>query len=223
MDIKYILFDLDGTLTDPAAGITNSVEYALSGFGIAVKNKNELNKFIGPPLKASFEKYYGFTEEQSVTAVEYYREYYKDKGIFENYVYKGLELLLKQLKENGKVLIVATSKPTVFAKQILDHFDLSKYFSFIAGSELDGTRVKKDEVIAFALSECGITDLSQAVMVGDREYDILGAKHAGIRSVGVLYGYGDLTELQTAGADYIADDISALTKLLTADPACNFI
>lgn len=214
MDKKYILFDLDGTLTDPAEGITNSVQYALAKFGITVKNKSELNKFIGPPLKASFEKYYGFTEEQAVCAIEYLREYYKDKGIFENYVYEGLEVLLKQLKDNGKILIVATSKPTVFATQILEHFDLAKYFDFIAGSELDGTRVKKDEVIAFALGECGVTDFSQAVMVGDRKYDILGAKHTGICSVGVLYGYGDLPELQTAGADYIAEDISALTKLL---------
>jgi phosphoglycolate phosphatase len=214
MDKKYILFDLDGTLTDPAEGITNSVGFALAKFGIIINNKSELNKFIGPPLKASFKKYYGFTEEQTNTAVLYYREYYQDKGIFENYVYEGLEVLLKQLKDNEKNLIVATSKPTVFASQIIEHFGLAKYFDFIAGSELDGTRVKKDEVITFALSEYGITDYSQTVMVGDREYDILGAKHAGICSIGVLYGYGDLTELQTAGADYIAEDISALKKLL---------
>lgn len=214
MNKKYILFDLDGTLTDPSAGITGAVEYALAKFGIAVKNKNELNKFIGPPLWDSFEKYFGFTREQAVEAVAYYREYYKDKGIFENFVYEGIGDLLKALKTESKILIVATSKPAVFAVRILEYFDLAKYFSFTAGSELDGRRTEKSEVIHYALEECRIFDLSEAIMVGDREHDIIGAKHAGICSAGVLYGFGDRAELTAAGADYIAEDIKALGSLL---------
>lgn len=214
MDKKYILFDLDGTLTDPSAGITGAVEYASAKFGIAVKNKNELNKFIGLPLWDSFEKYFGFTREQSVKAVSYYREYYKDKGIFENYLYEGIVDLLKALKADGRILIVATSKPAVFAVRILEHFDLAKYFDFTAGSELDGRRTEKSEVINYALGECGICDLSEVIMVGDREHDIIGAKSAGICSAGVLYGFGDRAELTAAGADYIAEDIKALGDLL---------
>lgn len=214
MDKKYILFDLDGTLTDPSAGITSAVEYALAKFAISVKNKNELKQFIGPPLWDSFEKYFGFTREQAVQAVAYYREYYKDNGIFDNYVYEGIEDLLKSLKTEGKILIVATSKPAVFAVRILEHFDLAKYFDFTAGSELDGTRTDKREVINYALGECGICNLTEAIMVGDREHDIIGAKSAGICSAGVLYGFGDRAELTAAGADYIAEDIKALGDLL---------
>lgn len=146
MRYEYILFDLDGTLTDSAIGITNSAIYALEKFGIEVNDRSELYRFIGPPLLETFE-YYGFSKEEAKMAVKYYREYYRDKGIFENLVYDGIEDLLKALKDNSKVLIVATSKAEVFAKQILEHFDIAKYFTYIAGGNLDGTRVKKDEVI----------------------------------------------------------------------------
>lgn len=215
MGYEYILFDLDGTLTDPAAGITNSVLYALKKFGIEVDDRSELHKFIGPPLWDSFEKYYGFSKDEAKTAVEYYREYFREKGMFENLVYDKIEYLLKLLKDKGMILIVATSKPEVFARQILEHFGLAEYFTYIAGSNLDGTRVKKGEVIKFALESCGIMDLSKAIMVGDREHDIIGAKEAGIKSIGVLFGYGDRNELENAGADFIAETVSDIEKAIT--------
>lgn len=214
MGYEYILFDLDGTLTDPAIGITNSVMYALKKYGIEVSDRSELYKFIGPPLRDSFENYYGFSKEESKMAVEYYREYYRDKGIFENLVYDGLEDLLKTLKDNSKILIVATSKPEVFAKQILEHFNIAKYFTYIAGSNLDGTRVKKYEVIKYALESCNVIDLAKAIMIGDREHDIIGAKEAGINSIGVLFGYGDRNELEKAGADIIVETVSDIGKIL---------
>jgi phosphoglycolate phosphatase len=214
MSYEYILFDLDGTLTNPAVGITNSVMYALEKYGIKVNERSELYKFIGPPLMESFEVYYGFSEDEAKMAVEYYREYYKEKGIYENLVYDGFEDLLRKLKETGMTLIVATSKPEVFAKQILEHFDLAKYFAYIAGSNLDGTRVKKAEVIKYALDSCRIIDLSKVIMIGDREHDIIGAKTVGIKSIGVLFGYGDRNELENAGADFIAETVSDIEKIL---------
>lgn len=214
MEYEYILFDLDGTLTDSGIGITNSVMYALQKYGIEVSDRSELYKFVGPPLEDSFQTYYEFSKEEAKTAVEYYREYFREKGIFENLVYDGLEDLLKELKGNNKKLIVATSKAQVFAKQILEHFDIAKYFTYIAGSNLDGTRVKKAEVIKHALESCNVMDLSKAVMIGDREHDIIGAKEVGINSIGVLYGYGDRDELEKAGADFIVDIVADIGKVL---------
>ena len=214
MRYEYILFDLDGTLTDSGIGITNSVMYALEKYGIEVSDRRELNKFIGPPLWNSFEDYYGFSKEEAKTAVEYYREYYREKGIFENLVYDGFEDLLKTLKDNNMILIVATSKSEVFAKQILEHFGIAKYFDYVAGSELDGTRVKKYEVIKYALESCNITELSKAIMIGDREHDIIGAKAVGIDSIGVVFGYGDKSELEKAGADFIVETVADIGKVL---------
>ena len=216
MSLEYILFDLDGTLTDPAIGITNAVMHALKKYGIAVSDRKELYKFIGPPLWDSFEKYCGFSKEEANTAVEYYREYYRDKGMFENRVYDGCEDLLKELKDNGKILIVATSKPEVFAEQILEHFGIAKYFTFIAGSTLDGSRVKKGDVIRYALESCNIIDGSQAIMIGDREHDIIGAKETGLISIGVLFGYGSRAELEEAGADFIVSTIEDIGKVILA-------
>ncbi len=214
MQYTHILFDLDGTLTDPALGITNSVMHALKKYGIEVKDRRELYKFIGPPLTDSFEQYYGFSKTQAVTAVDYYREYYRDTGIFENSLYGGIPELLALLKSKGKTLILATSKPEVFAKRILEHFRLDQFFSFISGSCLDGTRVKKDEVIQYALKSCNITDKSGVVMVGDREHDVIGAKKCGIRCIGVLFGYGGRTELEEAGADYLAETVEEIGKII---------
>ena len=214
MEYESILFDLDGTLTDSAVGIINSVIYALEKYDIKVNDRKELNKFIGPPLKDSFECYYGFSKEQAKTAVEYYREYYRKKGIFENLLYDGIEDLLKTLKYNNKTLVVATSKPEVFAQQILENFHIAKYFMYIAGSNLDGTRVKKDEVIQYALESCNITNLPKVIMIGDREHDINGAKNVGIDSIGVLYGYGDRVELEKAGADFIVNTVLDIEKML---------
>ena len=209
---KYLLFDLDGTLTDPGEGITNSVAHALKKWGIEVEDKKELYCFIGPPLSASFRKYFAFSEEDALKCVEYYREYFAVKGLFENRVYDGIYELLNNLKADGKILILATSKPEFYAKQILDHFDLTKYFDFIAGASMDESRNKKGDVIRYALSLANITDKSEAVMIGDREHDILGAQENRLDSIGVLYGYGDRAEHERAGAKYIAEKVTDVIK-----------
>lgn len=202
-----ILFDLDGTLTDSGLGITNSVAYSLKKYGIEVADRTELYKFIGPPLKESFEQYYGFSPVEAAKAVVYYREYYVDKGIFENTVYDGIEELLWRIRDSGKMAVVATSKPEIFAKRILKHFGLEKYFAYIVGANMDETRTKKDEVISYVLQNCNIPEHSRILMVGDREYDILGAKKMELDSLGVLFGYGDYEELKNAGATYIAESV----------------
>lgn len=211
---KHILFDLDGTLTDPAIGITNSVAYALEKFGIIVDDKSTLYKFIGPPLVDSFKEFYGFDEQKALLAVEYYRKYFSVAGIFENSVYDGIEDLLSKLRNNGLSVILATSKPEIFAQRILEHFKLDKYFDIIAGSTLDTSRNTKSAVIKYALEQSNITDCTSAIMVGDRKHDIIGAKENGLSSIGVLYGYGDYNELNSVGADYIIKDVISLEKFL---------
>lgn len=211
---KYILFDLDGTLTDPAEGITNSVAYSLKKFGIDIEDKSTLNKFIGPPLLDSFMEFYGFSEEKAQTAIDYYREYFRSTGIYENRVYGGVEEMLEKLKKGGREIILATSKPEPFAKEILRHFCLEKYFLFAAGSNFDGTRCAKAEVIEYALESVGIEDKSAAVMIGDRKHDIIGAQKTGLDSIGVLFGYGSRAELEAAGATYIAETVEDITKLI---------
>jgi len=214
MGKKYILFDLDGTLTDPKIGITQSVQYSLRGFGIEVEDADTLTPFIGPPLRDSYKEFYGFDDEQAELAVAKYREYFSETGIFENVMYDGIDTLLETFIKNDKVLIVATSKPTVFAKKILDHFNLSKYFTFVAGSELDGSRSNKGAIIRYAFENVGISSAGEAVMIGDREHDIFGANEMGVDSIGVLYGYGDLRELTAAGATHIVETVEELLNLL---------
>ncbi len=211
---KYLLFDLDGTITDSETGITRCVAYALNCFGIQVNDLRELSPFIGPPLLDSFKDFYNFTDEQATVAVAKYRERYADKGILENELYPGIEELLADAQKNGKTVILATSKPEIFAKRILDHFGLSDYFSFVAGSGLDGSLHTKTDVINYILQSNQITNLESVVMIGDRKHDIIGAKNVGIDSIGVLYGFGDYKELSDAGADHIAENIPALRKLL---------
>ena len=209
-----ILFDLDGTLTDPGEGITNSVAYALEKCGIPAPERSRLYKFIGPPLMDSFKMFYGFSEEQARKAVSYYREHFQEKGIWENQVYDGVEEMLKTLRNVGKRLLVATSKPELFARQILEHFDLAQYFEYIAGATMNETRNSKDAVIAYALESCHVTDLSRTVMVGDREYDILGAKKVGLPAIGVLFGYGSEEELHAAGAAALAEKVEDICGLV---------
>lgn len=202
-NFEYILFDLDGTITDSGEGITKSVQYALKSFGISVDNLEDLNKFIGPPLKDSFKKYYNFDDEKAELGLKKYREYYADKGIFENNLYDGIVEVLDTLVKNNKKIILATSKPEVYAKQILKYFKIDKYFNFVAGSDFEETRVKKGDVIKYALEGAKVSELSKVIMVGDREHDIIGAKENNIKSIGVLYGYGDVVELTQARAEYI--------------------
>lgn len=213
-NFEYILFDLDGTITDSGEGITKSVQYALKSFGIKVDNLKELNKFIGPPLKDSFKRYYNFNDEEAELGLIKYREYYADKGIYENKLYDGIVELLEALNNSGKKIVLATSKPEVYAKQILKYFNIDEYFAFVAGADFEETRVKKGEVIKYALKEAEISDLSKAIMVGDREHDIIGAKENNIKSIGVLFGFGDVVELTQARADYIAKDTRELLNTL---------
>lgn len=213
-DYKVVLFDLDGTLTDPGEGITNSVMYALKKYGIDVEDRRTLYKFIGPPLHESFENFYDFSEEEAQRAVSYYREYYSEKGIFENALYDGMKEVLEQLTKSGKQLMVATSKPEYFANQILEHFGIAEYFSFVAGANMDGSRTKKEDVIAYALQQCKQVDVSEILMIGDRKFDILGAKKFGIDSAGVLFGYGEKQELEDAGATYLIEKPKDIVELL---------
>ena len=211
---EYVLFDLDGTLTDPGLGITNSVAYALKRWNIEVADRTSLYKFIGPPLQDSFAKYYGFSQEDALRAVEVYREYFREKGLYDNEVYPGVKDMLKALRNQGKTLIVATSKPEAFAIKILKHFKLDGYFTVIAGATMDSSRSKKGDVIAYALKEAGVADKSRAVMVGDREHDIFGAQENGLDAIGVLFGYGDREEMEKAGATYIAPTVEDILKYI---------
>lgn len=209
-----VLFDLDGTLTDPGIGITNSVAYALDKFGIKVNDRSELYNFIGPPLIDSFMKYYGMSYQDGLKAVEYYREYFGVTGIFENRVFDGIPQLLENIKGSDRVVALATSKPEIYAKRILEHFDLAKYFDFVGGATMDETRSKKADVIEYTLKQLDITDKSNVVMVGDRHHDIDGANQNGLDSIGVLFGYGDRKELETAGATYIAETVGNILEFL---------
>ena len=213
MQQKNLFFDLDGTITDPKTGITHSVQYALKAFGIPVDDPDRLCGFIGPPLKDSFMHFYGMDESDAVLAVAKYREYYTDRGMFENIVYDGVEDLLSSLQSAGKRLVLATSKPTVYATEILRHFGLLSYFDFISGSNLDLTRCDKAEVIAYALEKTGVSP-DHTVMIGDRFHDVVGAKKTGLDSVGVLYGYGSREELEQYGAGHLVEDIPSLKELL---------
>ena len=211
---NIILFDLDGTITDSKQGIAKSVQYALSHYGIEEPDVRKLYKFIGPPLRVSFRDFYGFDAQKAEEVLTKYREYYKDKGIYENLLYDDIKRVISELYDAGKKLILATSKPRIFAVEIMRYFDLEKYFDFIGGSELNGQRDDKAEVIRYVLEQTGISDLSSVVMVGDRKYDVLGAKEAGIDCVGVLYGFGDLKELTEAGANCIVEKAGELLDIL---------
>ena len=221
-----VLFDLDGTLTDSAPGITNSVAYALQHWGIEVEDKSQLRPFIGPPLRESFQKFYGFSEEDAELAVKYYREVFSVKGLYENSVYDGIVELLQAIKASGRKIVLATSKPEVFAVRILDHFGLAPYFDLTAGAVMDAGRDSKGAVIAYALQQFGLTAEAlggeealaaakeKVIMVGDREHDVHGAAENGLSCIGVLYGFGDRAELETAGAKYIAETPADILQYL---------
>ncbi|NCB74766.1 MAG: HAD family hydrolase [Clostridia bacterium] len=211
---KYVFWDLDGTISDSALGIINSVSYALEQMGTELPSGETLRKFIGPPLAESFAAYVGYTPEQVEAVVKHFRDFYSRKGIDQNEMYPGIEELLIKLRDAGFISVLATSKPEPFAKIILQRYGIDKYFFYIAGSNIDETRTKKDEVIAYALESCQITDKSQVVMIGDRMHDVLGAKKNGLDCIGVLYGYGDRQELIDAGVIAVAADLSELADIL---------
>ena len=203
VNYQYFLFDLDGTLTDPGIGITNSVMYALDKFDIHISDRSELYPFIGPPLDESFQSFFGFSESQCLKAIEYYRERYRETGLFENEVYPGIPELLSALKNNKVQIALATSKPYEFSLKILEHFDLRRYFDYIGAATMDGSISRKSDVIKHLLNDMKIENKKSVLMVGDRAQDINGAKANGLKSVGVLWGYGSEAELEKAGADHL--------------------
>lgn len=211
---KYILFDLDGTVIDSSLGIINSCIYALNKMKITPPPREELYSFIGPPLSESFKKFFDLSTEEADTAVAYYRENYRDKGIFEITVYPGMEELFDTLTKNGKKVILATSKPEIFARRIIEHLGFDKYFTYVAGSLFDKSRDKKADVIAYALETLGITEKDKCLMVGDREHDINGARAVGMDACGVLFGFGSLEEFKECNAKYIVRDASELCGLI---------
>ena len=197
-----LLFDLDGTLTDSTEGILNCLIYAIERMGFEVPE--DTNIFLGPPIRQSFAEFLGMNGEQVDEAVRIFRERYSDTGLFENRVYDGIPGMLERLKSGGKRLMVATSKPQVYAVRIFERFGLAQYFEIVGGAELDGSRDYKDEVIEYVLAKAGITDRSSVLMIGDRRQDVLGAHKTGLKCMGILWGFGSMEELTQAGADYIA-------------------
>ncbi len=215
---RYFLFDLDGTVTDTGDGIMKSAQYALDAFGFPGQSEKALRRFVGPPLHLSFQRFYGLTEEQSLAAVEKYRERYREKGVFESPLYPGIDRLLsrlsRQVESVGGKICLATSKPILFARQILDLRDVAKYFPIAVGANMDGTMTDKAQVIAQVLRQLGDPPKEEVVMIGDRENDVLGAKKNGLETVGAGYGYAVPGELEAAGAEFIVPTVEALEKLL---------
>jgi phosphoglycolate phosphatase len=203
MHYTHMIFDLDGTLTDPKVGITKAITFALDKMGEPIPDMHILEDFIGPPLFDSFIEMCGLSPSRALKAVEYYREYYSHTGLYENHPYPGIEDALKALKEDNIHMYVATSKPEVYAKKILTHFGLSEYFDCIAGATLDGTITKKEEVLDYLSEKCQLADLGSVLMVGDRKFDIQGARHAGFDAAAVLYGYGSQEELESHSPEYL--------------------
>jgi phosphoglycolate phosphatase len=212
MNYSTILFDLDGTLTDPKMGITKSVQYALAKYNILEEDLDKLEPFIGPPLVNSFMDIYSFSESEAMIAVGYYREYFSTNGMYENKLYEGIVELLEELVSQDRVLMVATSKPTVFAEKILNYFNISKYFDFVCGSNLDGTMTDKTEIIKYIIDEKNL-EKSRTIMIGDRKHDIIGAHNNEIASIGVGYGYGSAKEMEDIKPIYY---IKVVKELLEA-------
>lgn len=211
---KYLFFDLDGTVTDSAEGIYNSVAYALEKLGFPVEDKTTLRPFIGPPLTESFKNFCGFDEEKTKLGVQYYREYYPEKGIFENKVYDGIPELLKKLHDSGKKVILATSKPEPFAVRILEHFGIAQYFDLIVGSTFDTSRQNKADVLRYAVQTIGADEPERSLMIGDRLHDVVGAHEIGMDCAYVLFGFGSREEAAEYKAEYIIDTVDSLGEFL---------
>ena len=214
MKYTHCFFDLDGTVIDSSPGITQSVQYALRKSGIEPPPANELLGFIGPALSWSFSHFFDMNEAESLRAVAYYRENYRAGGMLNCRVYNGIESLLQRLTDTGVVCVLATCKPHCFAEQILQHFGLDRFFTFVSGPELDGTRGEKHEVIAYAMEHLGLTDPSEILMIGDRASDITDAKKLGVDAVGVLWGFGAKEELTNAGAMALCKKPAEIASLI---------
>ena len=209
MHYQNVLFDLDGTLTDPREGITRSIQFALSKMGIEEPDLTRLEHFIGPPLLQAFMEFYAFTEAQAWEAVGYYRERFAVTGLYENEVFEGVTPLLQELVAQGRQLFIATSKPHVYAREIARHFDFARHFKVIYGSELDGTRTNKVELIAHLMHEQGL-DPAQTLMIGDRKHDLIGARDNGLDAAAVGYGFGSFEELNAFAPKYHFDTLAQL-------------
>ena len=213
--MRCVLFDLDGTVTDPELGITSAVQYAAQKLGFDAPDRREFYGFIGPPLRKSFSERFSLSEQQSEKAVEYYREYYRPKGIFECVLYPGIKETLKTLSEQGYKIGMATVKPEVFAEKIAKHFGIDVYFDFISGSELDNSRDDKADVIIRATENIQGADIADTVMIGDRAYDMIAAKKLGMSGIGAVYGYGSAKELEEAGADILVNAPSEIPEAVS--------
>lgn len=211
--MNTVFFDLDGTLTDPKEGITRSIQYALERLSALVPEMDDLLWCIGPPLRASLAQLLNGDDDAAGEALALYRERFAETGLYENAVYAGIPDVLKVLKSQGKRLFVATSKPHVYAERIVEHFGLGDYFEIVFGSELDGTRVEKTDLLQYVIAQTE-TDPSEAVMIGDREHDMLGARNNGLSRIGVLYGYGSEAELRAAGAEQLVSSPAELLQML---------
>ncbi len=214
MSYRYILFDLDGTIIDSRNGIIESAKFALDKMGVPETQMVNMERIIGPPLKYSLREFFNLSNDFADKAIEYYREYYKEKGIFDCVMYDGIEQMLISLKNQGYILALATSKPIVFAARILEHFGIAQYFDAIVGASLDESLLDKAAIISLTCEELSIFNTSQAIMVGDRKFDIIGAAANQMDSIGVLYGFGDLEEFQSAGASYVVNTVEELHQLL---------
>ncbi len=213
--IKNILFDLDGTIIEPEVGIINSILFALDKMDIRASNKEELKAFIGPPLIDSFEIHYGLNKENAAKAVNYYREYFSEKGIYQNTLYPEITNVLKQLKNEDYKLFIATSKPTIYAEKILEHFKIINLFEGVVGSNLSNSRKDKEEIVHFVINTYNLIR-NETIMIGDRKFDIIGARKNSIKSIGVTYGHGSLDELQGEKASYIVDNCLDLPNIINS-------
>ena len=218
MKTDTVLFDLDGTITDSAPGIINSIRYSLEKHGIAVLDEQELRKFVGPPLQQQFQKVFGVMEKEARQMMDSYREYYGTKGMYENRVYEGVPRMLSRPQSAGIRILMATSKPEKYARMIAEHFGFTKYFEYIGGACMDGTRTMKYDVIEYVLDVCKVTDRERVVMVGDRCHDMIGAQQAGLHRLGVLYGYGSQEELEQSGAESLAKTPQNVAEYILLTP-----
>lgn len=211
---NYVLFDLDGTISDSSEGITKGIQKALGEMGVVVEDRNDLRKYIGPPLTYSFSTFNGFDAEQCEEVIRRYREYYSSVGLFENVPYEGVEELLVRIRQSGRKIGLATSKPDKFTIRILEKFGLLQYFDVVACASMDEKRDKKHEVVAYALEQFGNPDKSEVVLVGDTRFDAEGAGIVGIDCIGVLYGFGTRAELEANKAKYIAPTVEDIYQFL---------
>ncbi|MDL2310723.1 HAD hydrolase-like protein [Peptostreptococcaceae bacterium OttesenSCG-928-C18] len=213
MEKKYILFDLDGTIVDSGEGIKNSIKYSLKKFGIEEKGDEVLNNFIGPPLADSYMKYFNLNEQEADKIVQIYREYYKDDGVYENKLYDGIVDVISELKLRGNNIFLATSKPLIFAKKVLEQHKLTSYFDFVAGATLDNKISEKKDVIKYII-DSNTLKASNAYMIGDTKFDIYGGKFFNFKTIGVTYGYGSYEELKEYKADFIVDSPKEILEIL---------